>query len=131
MSLWKRQPKQPKLLYTPCNGHQAGALIYTKKLYQADDLDKKPTWKKWLKLRKKWMVEQEEIHGKSNLTCSLCGKTNLDPWTTDKNKLATIDHILPCSRYPHLWNVTTNFQVACYRCNNKKGNTVTISVDLV
>lgn len=75
----------------------------------------------WLRLRDKWMTQQEEIHGKVNLTCSICGKTNLDPWTKDMNKIATIDHIIPVKRAPHLWAEQSNFQITCYQCNQKKG----------
>jgi 5-methylcytosine-specific restriction endonuclease McrA len=122
MSIWKKQ-KETKLFYTPCDGHQAGALVYTSRLYAKDDPDRKfPKWLQWLKLRDKWMTAKEEKVGKGNLTCAICGKTHLSPWTKDRKKLATIDHILPVSKFNHLWNVESNFQVACFRCNQNKRN---------
>ena len=118
--------KKPRLFYTPCDSHQSAALIYTNRLYSKDDPERcLPRWKRWLKLRDKWMKKQEHIHGQGNLSCSICGKKSLDPWgKNNRPTSATIDHILPVSKYPHLWNVETNFQVACSPCNKKKANHV-------
>lgn len=115
--------KQPRLFYTPCDGHQAGALLFTNRLYQKLDKDRHlPRWVKWLRLRDKWFSEQETLTGKNNFTCAICGKRHLSPWTNNKKQLATIDHIKPVSIFPNLWNVPSNFQVACFKCNQKKGN---------
>jgi len=118
----------PRIFYTPCDAHQAGALLYTNSLYrQIDSSKKRPTkTNSWSRIRKKWMKEQETLYGKANLICSICGKQHLNPWGGDlgsnKHKLSTIDHILPISKYPHLWNIPTNFQIACYHCNTTKNN---------
>lgn len=81
-------------------------------------------YKLWLKIRDTWMIEQQEICKSKLLKCAICGKDGLDPFTEKLGDLATIDHILPVSKYPDLWREPTNFQVACNKCNNKKGNKV-------
>lgn len=113
---------RPRLFYTPCDSHQAGALLYTNRLYAKLDPDRAlPKWRRWLILRDIWITQQESIHGKDNLTCAICGKTGLKGFTKTKSEMATIDHIKPVSAFPELWNVPSNFQLACYRCNQNKG----------
>lgn len=113
---------KPRLFYIPCDSHQAGALLYTNRIYAKLDPDRAlPKWKRWLQLRDHWITEQESIHGKNNLTCSICGKTGLKGFTKNKSEQATIDHIKPVAIFPNLWNVPSNFQIACYRCNQNKG----------
>ncbi len=114
------RPK-PRLLYTPCNPHQAGALLYTNNQYTKLDPERRiPKWIQWLKVRNNWFSQQINL-GHKQFNCIICGKTNLNPWTKNKNQLATIDHIKPVSVYPRLWNDPSNFQVTCYNCNQKKG----------
>ncbi len=115
-----------RLFYTPCNAHQAGALHYTNRLYAKEDPDRvKPKWLRWLNIRDRWMTQQEELHGDKNLTCAICGKTGLNPWgKQNKPASATIDHILPVSKFPHLQYVESNFQVACSTCNRKKADKI-------
>jgi 5-methylcytosine-specific restriction endonuclease McrA len=106
--------------YVPVDAHQAGSMTLLWKHYA--ELDNRIyNWKSWLRIRERWMRDQENLYGEANLTCSICGKNGLDPWSKDKKTLATIDHILPIGRYPHLWAETSNFQIACGRCNQKKG----------
>lgn len=113
---------RPRLFYTPWDSHQAGALLYTNRLYAKLDPDRAlPKWRRWLILRDVWITQQESIHGKDNLTCAICGKTGLKGFTKTKSEMATIDHIKPVSAFPELWNVPSNFQLACYRCNQNKG----------
>lgn len=111
----------PRLFYTPCDSHQAGALVYTNRFYAKLDPDRFPRWRKWLRIRDGWITEQESVYGKDNLTCAICGKTGLKGFTKTKSEIATIDHIKPVSSFPELWNNPSNFQIACYRCNQKKG----------
>ena len=106
--------------YEPCDAHQPGALVMLNRHYANKDVSCY-NWKVWLRIRDRWMKDQEVVYGKANLTCAICGKTHLDPFTKDKNKIATIDHVLPVKRMPHLWREPSNFQVACYHCNMKKG----------
>ena len=80
-----------------------------------------PKWRRWLIIRDVWITLQESIHGKDNLTCAICGKTGLKGFTKTKTEMATIDHIKPVSAFPELWNNPSNFQLACYRCNQNKG----------
>jgi 5-methylcytosine-specific restriction endonuclease McrA len=113
---------RPRLFYTPWNAQQAGALLYTNRLYAKLDPDRAlPKWRRWLIIRDNWITEQETVYGKNNLTCAICGKTGLKGFTKTKSEMATIDHIKPVSVFPELWDVPSNFQVACYRCNQNKG----------
>lgn len=121
----------PRLFYTPCDSHQAGALVYINRFYAKLDPDRFPRWRKWLRIRDGWITEQESIHGKNNLTCAICGRTGLKGFIeispgklatkTRSKEQATIDHIKPVSAFPELWNNPSNFQIACYQCNQKKG----------
>lgn len=124
MKVWKKLPKKThRLFYQPCDAHQAGSLVSLERHYTKLDPDRQvPNWVQWLRIRDKWMVEQENIHGKDNLTCTICGKTGLKAFTKELKFQATIDHILPVSKFPELWNRPTNFQITCVRCNQKKGD---------
>jgi len=119
----RRVLRKKPLYYTPWDSHQAGALLYTNRLYAKLDPDRAalPKWRQWLSIRDGWITQQELIHGKDNLTCAICGKTELKGFTKTRTEMATIDHIKPVSAFPELWNVVSNFQVACYRCNQNKG----------
>lgn len=111
------------LFYNPCDPHQAGTAVWLVNRYKKEDPEcRLPKWKQWLFLRNKWMRGQEAVFGKGNLTCSICGRSNLYAFTKTKSQLATVDHILPVSKFPRLWNVTTNFQIACYKCNQEKAD---------
>lgn len=79
-------------------------------------------FKEWLKIRDNWFLEQQKEKNTKLFSCALCNRRGLDPFTKDKNHLATIDHIKPVSKFPDLWNCSSNFQIACYPCNTKKGN---------
>jgi 5-methylcytosine-specific restriction endonuclease McrA len=56
---------------------------------------------------------------KGGLTCALCGRKGLLVKTKDKNKLATLDHIIDIGDGGS-WRSSNNFQVACYPCNVRK-----------
>lgn len=74
-----------------------------------------------LKIRNKWMKLQESIFGKDNLTCSICGKQHLSPRVgNNKRNLATLDHVVSIAKDGNKWNDPTNFQIACYGCNQQK-----------
>lgn len=118
----KRSLHRPRLFYTPCDPHQAGALLHTNREYAKLDPERRlPKWRQWLFIRDRWITLQESIHGKNNLTCAICGKTGLKGFSKSRTDMATIDHIKPVSVFPELWNDPSNFQVACYRCNQNKG----------
>jgi len=74
------------------------------------------------RIRHKWMKKQmqtpDELGG---LTCAICGRKGLMPHVVDEKNLATIDHIIEL-KCGGPWNDPTNFQVACYECNNHKNN---------
>jgi 5-methylcytosine-specific restriction endonuclease McrA len=107
--------------YEPLDAHQAASLVMLNRSYASKDVSIY-NWKIWLKLRDKWMKEQIKlVGGKENLTCAICGRKDLDPWTKNKSCLATIDHIVSVHRAPHLWNVPSNFQLTCRSCNEVKG----------
>jgi 5-methylcytosine-specific restriction endonuclease McrA len=74
-----------------------------------------------LRLRDKWMLEQQQkSENNGELTCAICGRKGLNPFISNKNILATLDHIVSIGKGGS-WNDTSNFQVACYQCNMKKG----------
>lgn len=107
--------------YQPVYPNDAASLVCLNRFYQKRD-DTRYTDFKMLNIRNKWMNEQEALYGVNNLTCAICGRTGLSPDTSDKRNLATLDHIIPISKANYLWNNPTNFQVACYICNQKKEN---------
>lgn len=75
-----------------------------------------------LKLRRKWMnIQMQNPDEKGGLTCVLCGRQGLDPFTTDLGQIATLDHIHTISQ-GGVWNDPENYQVACYHCNQVKSN---------
>jgi len=74
------------------------------------------------RLRNKFMKQQMKTPDeKGGLTCTICGHKGCLPRTNDKNKLATVDHIveLKCGGP---WDDPNNFRVACYPCNIHRNN---------
>lgn len=59
------------------------------------------------------------------LICSYCKRNDLntDYKKRNKEKLATIDHIIPISAGGEFLN-KNNMCIACFPCNNKKGNSI-------
>lgn len=73
------------------------------------------------RVRDRWMKEQMKTpDSKGGLTCVLCGRKGLNPFTNNTNKLATLDHIIEL-KHGGSWNDSTNFRVACYQCNQMRG----------
>ena len=75
------------------------------------------------KLRNKWMKLQmkgylDELGG---LTCAICGRKGLNPWTADVNMRAVLDHIREIADGGD-WKDPENFQVLCDRCNGQKND---------
>jgi 5-methylcytosine-specific restriction endonuclease McrA len=99
----------------------AGLVLLSRQLQNQDN--SRYTDLKMLKLRHRWMKQQESIHGEENLVCYICGKEHLSPWTKKKNKLATLDHVIPIAKAHNRWNDPTNFQIACFTCNSLKRDT--------
>ena len=75
------------------------------------------------KLRNKWMKMQmrEHLDEKNGLTCSLCKRKGLQPWTADVNMRAVLDHIHEIFLGGD-WRDPANFQVLCDRCNGQKND---------
>ena len=81
------------------------------------------TEKRMTVVRNRWMKEQMKTPDKKGgLTCALCGRRGLLPFTKDKNKLATLDHIVELKENGS-WHDPSNFQVACYLCNGRRSAT--------
>lgn len=100
----------------------AASLVLLAKLYCQQDRTIY-THFRMKRLRDKWMKQQmKQRKGSSGLTCAICGKTGLHPWGSEREK-ATLDHIIPI-KAGGSWNNSSNFQVACYRCNNRKDETI-------
>lgn len=75
------------------------------------------------RLRTRWMHEQMKTpDSKGGLTCAICGRKGLNPFTKNKHKLATLDHIHELKR-GGAWYDTANFRVACSQCNNARNFT--------
>jgi 5-methylcytosine-specific restriction endonuclease McrA len=72
------------------------------------------------RIRRQWMKNLMKT-AKYGLTCSICGRTGLDPYSKDpfRRDLATLDHIKDI-KDGGAWRDPSNFQVACYQCNQKK-----------
>jgi 5-methylcytosine-specific restriction endonuclease McrA len=72
------------------------------------------------RIRDKWMKKMMKTPDeKGGLTCALCGKKGLLPNVKDKNKVATLDHVVDIG-VGGSWRNPENFQVACYTCNTGK-----------
>ena len=75
------------------------------------------------KIRNKWMKEQmrEHLDEMSGLTCAICRRKGLNPWTKDVKKRVVLDHIIEISQNGP-WDDPNNFQVLCDQCNRKKND---------
>jgi hypothetical protein len=114
--------KRFQVAYEPVHSHDPANLVLLSREFQNQD-DSRYTDLKMLTIRHAWMRQQEEVHGKRELTCYICGKKHLNPWSKSKKRLATLDHVEPIAKSPHRWNDPTNFQVACFMCNSVKRDT--------
>ena len=75
----------------------------------------------WASFRCKYLGRQRKEHGMLN--CSYCDKKDLKIETKAIELLATIDHVLPVSKGGAMFD-ESNLKVACYECNQKKGDSV-------
>jgi len=75
------------------------------------------------RIRNQWMKQQMKYSGGNGLTCAICGRGNLVPSSKDpyRRNLATLDHIIAIGEGGP-WRDPSNFQVACYQCNQRKRN---------
>jgi len=74
------------------------------------------------RIRRRWMKEQMKTpDSNGGLTCSMCGRSGLNPWEKNIKKKATLDHIKSICDGGE-WNNPSNFQVACYSCNSRKNS---------
>lgn len=74
----------------------------------------------------KWLAFREELLDEKGCACYYCGKKNLQREVDMTNKeelkiLATIDHVMPLSKGGSRFD-KSNCVVACFPCNQKKGN---------
>ena len=99
----------------------AAALVLLAKKYFGEDKSIYTNFR-MMKVRRKWikqlMLNPDEEGG---LTCSICGKKGLLPQSSNKRKVATIDHIIDISEGGS-WNDPNNFRIACSRCNGYKND---------
>ena len=74
------------------------------------------------RIRNRWMknLMKDVVVGKG-LTCAICGCEKLFPHSKDpyRRNLATLDHIIDIAAGGD-WRDPSNFQVACYQCNQTK-----------
>ena len=94
---------------------------------------KEPFWaknnkEKWDQLKFNINFLKKVNKKKSRLHCEYCGKENLriyDWCEKAKTKdVATVDHFYPKSKYKGLKQNEKNFIISCYKCNNKKRDTL-------
>jgi len=100
----------------------AAALALLAKKYCAEDKSIYTEYRMH-RIRNRWMKEQlkvarDELGG---LTCAICGKKGLNPWTSDIDNRAVLDHIIEITAGGS-WSNPSNFQVACDFCNSIKND---------
>lgn len=66
---------------------------------------------------------EEALEERGELVCEYCGKQGLIIGSSDKTKLATVDHIMPKALGGDAFNYL-NLAVACNTCNSKKGTLI-------
>jgi hypothetical protein len=72
------------------------------------------------RLRNSWLKKQMKTPDEEGgLTCAICKRKGLKPHSSNKKKLATLDHIVNILDGGS-WNDPSNFQVACVQCNTWK-----------
>ena len=75
----------------------------------------------WLRFRKWWLKQQ------GKLVCHYCGRKGLKKSVRtreeEETKLATIDHVHPLSKGGERYK-DYNLVVACWPCNQKKGDDI-------
>lgn len=110
--MWRNQ----QVLITDPPITSPAALVLLAKLYRTKD-HTIFTESRMTRIRNAWMKRQMKTpDSKGGLTCGICGRQGLNPKTRDKNKLATLDHIVEL-KSDGPWKDPNNFRVACYRCN--------------
>jgi 5-methylcytosine-specific restriction endonuclease McrA len=74
------------------------------------------------RIRNRWMKSLiKNAASGQGLTCAICGREKLFPHSKDpyRRNLATLDHRIDIGHGGD-WRDPSNFQVACYRCNQRK-----------
>lgn len=72
------------------------------------------------RVREKWMkLQMKTPDAKGGLTCVVCGRQGLDPFTKDIKTMATIDHVVEL-KDGGAWRDPSNFRITCFYCNNKR-----------
>lgn len=104
--------------------------IYQKKYRQKISPEKKYQYSKISHLNRRireksstgkiTIKEWNDLKKKYNNSCALCGEK--EPFTNQRHKNLTIDHIIPLSKGGS--NFIQNIQPLCFCCNSKKGATV-------
>jgi 5-methylcytosine-specific restriction endonuclease McrA len=90
--------------------------------------EKSYTCYQWINFRNKWMRKYQREH--TTIKCVYCGKEHLDPWAKEEENKATIDHLIPKSKGGKVLD-EENFVIACFKCNQDKGNKVSFNVEKI
>ena len=99
--------------------NSAAALALLAKKYFGEDKSIYTDFR-MLRFRRKWIKQlMQTPDSEGGLTCSMCGRKGLLPSSHNKNKVATLDHIRGIGNGGK-WNDTSNFRVACWKCNQKE-----------
>ncbi len=111
----KRTVQQTVLIPDPPSDSYAALVLLSRQYFSQDKTIYNNS--RMQRVRRRWMKEQMlSPDSKGGLTCAICGREGLQPFTDDRNKVATLDHIVELKNNGS-WNDPTNFQVACFQCN--------------
>jgi 5-methylcytosine-specific restriction endonuclease McrA len=112
-----------RLTYEPSLACEPASLVALTESYVKQDRDCFST-QRMRRVKRKWF---NKILGP--FVCCACGRFDLVKSKEPKSNQITLDHILPISARPDLWNKPENFRVCCYECNIKKSSRVDESLD--
>jgi 5-methylcytosine-specific restriction endonuclease McrA len=118
--------------YSICENPTPGTFgDYILMKYNLRELDDDEPYKKRILLSNNYLKYIRKKFGE--LHCEKCGLNNLRikrVKTKAHNKMATIDHWFPISKFENLQDKFANLRVMCVKCNTKKGNKIIKKEDL-
>jgi len=99
---------------------QAASLLLKQKLIEEEQEHIPFSFIHWLKFRKEYLTELEQINP---LHCHYCNKGPLIIDADNSNPMvATIDHKIPTKRSDPEYYNKKNMLISCHKCNMKKRN---------
>lgn len=122
----------------PISGSWAELILLNDTLRKQDDdwinidIPMKMEYTRLIACTRHFVSEVQRIHGE--LHCEYCNKSLIQQnieGTLSMNVIATIDHFLPVSIYPHLMFHYPNFIISCHKHNKDKGTTIVSKDDIL